>query len=221
MLLAAGKGVRMGELSEHTPKPLIKTNKGMCLIEHHLYALAKAGYEDIVINVSHHAEQIKQALGNGSKYNVNIQYSEESEPMETGGGVFQALPLLGDEPFVIISSDVWTDYPIEKLPKKLEELAYIVLVDNPDHHPLGDFCLLDGNIIESAACKLTYSGIGVISPKLFQGCKPVKFSLASLLVKAMQDHQVSGEHYHGTLINVNTPEFLDLLHETCKDTPSE
>lgn len=208
MILAAGRGERMLPLTLHTPKPLLIAG-GRRLIEYHLDALVQAGITDIIINHARLGKQIEAALGDGSRYGASIHYSPEGEqPLETGGGIFNALPLLGSMPFVVINADVWSDYPYARLPREPDGLAHLVLVDNPPHHSTGDFALRDNHVLNDGAQKLTYSGIGVYHPELFDGCMAGAFPLAPLLRTAMQNGQVSGEHYSGRWMDIGTPERL-------------
>lgn len=208
MILAAGRGERMRPLTEHTPKPLLRAG-GKALIEHQLDSLAAAGVSEVVINLAHLGEQIPAALGDGHAFGLRIVYSREGDtPLETGGGIQRALPLLGAEPFLVINGDVWTDYPLQCLcPPSLSPmgLAHLVLVDNPSHHPQGDFALSGGSLhLDGDSC-LTYSGIGVYRPELFAGVRPGAFPLAPLLREAMRAGQVSGEHYRGAWMDIGTP----------------
>lgn len=205
MILAAGRGQRMRPLTDEIPKPLLKIGE-KTLIEYHLYALAKAGFKEIIVNIAFHPQQFLKLLGDGSRYGVHIHYSmePENEPLDTGGGIFQALPLLGSEPFLVISADLWTRYPLEKLPQTLAGLAHIVLVSNPDHNPQGDFCLVDGKVIVEGKDKLNFGGIGIYHPKLFAECQPGKFSYVPLLIDAMAKKLVTGEHYQGIWYNIGT-----------------
>ncbi|MDR9752035.1 nucleotidyltransferase family protein [Pseudomonas sp. SZMC_28357] len=209
MILAAGKGERMRPLTLTTPKPLVRA-AGVPLIEYHLKALASAGFTEIVINHSWLGQQIEDYLGDGSRFGVSIAYSPEGEPLETGGGIFRALPLLGDDAFVVVNGDVWTDYDFSALRQPLVGQAHLVLADNPAHHPNGDFNLIAGQVQDagSAADTLTYSGIAVLHPVLFNGCADGAFKLAPLLRKAIADGQVSGEHWRGHWIDVGTHERL-------------
>lgn len=209
MILAAGKGERMRPLTLHTPKPLVPA-AGKPLIEYHLEALARAGVTEVVINHAWLGQQIEDHLGDGSRFGLRIRYSPEGEPLETGGGIFKALPLLGDAPFLLVNGDVWTDYDFSALNAPLVGLAHLVLVDNPGHHGRGDFRLTDGQVSDGddAPGTLTFSGISVLSPALFEGCLPGAFKLAPLLRKAMAAGQVSGEHYRGHWIDVGTLERL-------------
>ena len=171
MLLAAGRGERMRPLTDHTPKPLLRVG-GQTLIGHHLDALARAGFRELVINHAHLGAQLVAALGDGSEYGVHIEYSPEPPgALETGGGIFNALPLLGTGPFAVINADIWTDFDFAVLPRKPEGLAHLVLVDNPVHHPQGDFALCNGHVSADGMPRLTFSGIGVYSPALFDGCQ--------------------------------------------------
>ncbi|WP_085716525.1 N-acetylmuramate alpha-1-phosphate uridylyltransferase MurU [Pseudomonas sp. B28(2017)] len=209
MILAAGKGERMRPLTLTTPKPLVRAG-GVPLIEYHLRALAAAGFTDIVINHAWLGQQIEDFLGDGSRYGVSIQYSAEGEPLETGGGIFRALPLLGDEAFVVVNGDIWTDYDFSVLHQPINGLAHLVLVSNPPHHPAGDFCLVESLVRDGQpeAATLTYSGIAVLHPQLFDGCSAGAFKLAPLLRKAMADGQVTGEQLKGHWVDVGTHERL-------------
>ncbi|BFT59912.1 N-acetylmuramate alpha-1-phosphate uridylyltransferase MurU [Pseudomonas moorei] len=209
MILAAGKGERMRPLTLTTPKPLIRAG-GVPLIEYHLRALASAGFTEIVINHAWLGQQIEDYLGDGSRYGVHIQYSPEGEPLETGGGIFRALPLLGDEAFVVVNGDIWTDYDFSVLHQPIAGLAHLVLANNPDHHPAGDFQLIDGQVRDAQpdVATLTYSGIAVLHPQLFEGCSAGAFKLAPLLRTAMANGQVSGERLNGQWVDVGTHERL-------------
>ncbi|MNM54341.1 D-glycero-alpha-D-manno-heptose 1-phosphate guanylyltransferase [compost metagenome] len=209
MILAAGKGERMRPLTLTTPKPLVRAG-GVPLIEYHLRALAAAGFTDIVINHAWLGQQIEDYLGDGSRYGVSIQYSAEGEPLETGGGIFHALPLLGDEAFVVVNGDIWTDYDFSVLHQPINGLAHLVLVSNPPHHPAGDFSLVETRVLDGqpGAGTLTYSGIAVLHPQLFDGCTEGAFKLAPLLRKAMADGQVTGEQLRGHWVDVGTHERL-------------
>lgn len=209
MILAAGKGERMRPLTLHTPKPLVRAG-GVPLIEYHLQALRRAGFEEIVINHAWLGQQIEDHLGDGQQFGLSIRYSPEGEPLETGGGIYRALPLLGDEPFLIVNGDVWTDYDFTGLRQPLAGLAHLVLIDNPTHNPGGDFCLAEGRVSDgdATATRLTYSGIAVLDPQLFAGCSEGAFKLAPLLREAMSRGQVTGEHFEGRWIDVGTHERL-------------
>ena len=209
MILAAGKGERLRPLTLHTPKPLVKA-AGVPLIEYHVRALVAAGFTELVINHAWLGQQIEDYLGDGSRFGAHIVYSPEGEPLETGGGIFKALPLLGSEPFVVVNGDIFTNYAFAGLRRPLAGLAHLVLVDNPAHHPHGDFVLAMGQVrdAESLGEHLTYSGIAVLHPRLFAACQPGAFKLAPLLRSAMQQGQVSGERHAGCWIDVGTHERL-------------
>jgi MurNAc alpha-1-phosphate uridylyltransferase len=183
------------------------------LIEYAIFSLKRAGINEIVINISYHAEQIKSVLGNGKRYGVHFAYSEEEQRLETGGGILQALPLLGKEPFIVLSCDVITDYPLCQLPRCPDGLAHLVMVNNPAYHPDGDFGLCDGRLDMNAKPALTFGNISVIHPELFAGCEPGHFRLTKLLIPAVLNRQMTGEHYQGTWHNVGTPDDLNRARE--------
>ncbi len=218
MLLAAGLGTRMRPLTDHTPKPLLPI-AGKPLLAWHLERLADAGFVDVVVNCAWLGEQIEAFVGDGSKYGLRISISREEQPLETGGGIFRALPLLGSQPFAVINSDVWTDYPLQQLLMRPVERAFLVLIDNPEHNLRGDFVLSENGLVTEAGLAtqtgslasspmLTFAGISVLHPQLFDGCSGDIFPLAPLLRRAMSQQLVSGEHYRGEWIDVGTPERL-------------
>jgi len=224
MILAAGRGERMRPLTDHTPKPLLRAG-GKPLIVHHIERLAAAGLRDIVINHAHLGGQIEAALGDGSVFGVHIRYSPEGQALETGGGIFRALPLLGPDPFLVVNGDVWTDIDFATLSLGAGDLAHLVLVGNPPHHPKGDFALRNERVLAETldgAPRLTFSGIGVYRPELFAGCTPGAFPLAPLLRTAMARGLVAGTHHRGTWIDIGTPERLAELDRmlTAWPTPS-
>lgn len=205
MILAAGLGTRMRPLTDHCPKPLLEAG-GKPLIVHHLERLRAAGITEVVINVSYRAQQIIAALGDGSAHGVSIAWSREEAPLETGGGIRQALPLLGDAPFLLINGDIWCDLAPSTLPAPGDDLAHLVLVDNPDHHPDGDFHLdARGRVRATGEPRLTFAGVSVIDPALVAGERPGAFALAPLLRRAMADGRVGGTHHRGAWIDVGTP----------------
>ena len=210
MILAAGRGERMRPLTDHTPKPLLEAG-GRPLIGHHLAALARAGVREAVVNHAHLGAQIEQALGDGAAYGLRIRYSPEEVALETGGGIFRALPLLGPDPFIVVNGDVWTDFDPARLRLADADLAHLVLVDNPAHHPAGDFVLAGDRVREDGGPRLTFSGVGVYRPALFDGCAPGRFPLAPLLRAAIAVGRVSGEHHRGRWVDVGTPERLAAL----------
>jgi MurNAc alpha-1-phosphate uridylyltransferase len=210
MILAAGRGERMRPLTDTKPKALLSVGSRP-LIEWHLDKLAHAGFTQVVVNHAHLGSMLEAEFGNGSRYGLGIRYSAEREALETAGGIAHALPLLGAEPFLVINADVYCDYDFAALGNLSlgDRLAHLVLVDNPAQHPGGDFALDAGQVRESGARKLTYSGIGVYAPRLFGGIPPgAKAPLAPLLRKAMAAGRVSGEHYRGRWYDIGTPERL-------------
>jgi MurNAc alpha-1-phosphate uridylyltransferase len=208
MILAAGRGERMRPLSDTVPKPLLEAG-GKPLIVHLIEGLARHGLRDLVINHSHLGEKISAYLDDGGRYGVRIVYSHEAGGgLETGGGIFKALSLIDTDPFMVINGDIWTDFPFDRLPARLDGLAHLVLVDNPPQHPQGDFVLREGKLLVEGAPRLTFSGIGVYARALFAECRPGKFPLAPLLRAAMARGLVSGEHYTGRWRDVGTPQRL-------------
>ncbi len=215
MILAAGRGERMKPLTDVHPKPLLPVG-GKPLIEWHLESLARAGFRDIVINTAWLGEQIPAHLGDGSRWGVHIAYSHEGWPaLETGGGIFNALSLLGDEPFLVVNGDVWTDWCVQRpqLPTQWrnDTLAHLVLVPNPAHNIKGDFGLLAHQVVQTAERTFTFSGIGFYHPRLFANCQPGAFKLAPLLFAAAAAGLVTGELYTGRWHDIGTPERLTLL----------
>jgi len=217
MILAAGRGERMRPLTDHTPKPLLPAG-GKPLIVWHIERLAREGITDLVINHAHLGAQIESALGDGSQFGVNIRYSPEASALETAGGIAYALPLLGDEPFAVINGDIYCDYDFAQLPARAEQMQYtgdaihLVLVDNPSHHPHGDFGLLDGRVV--AQPQWTFSGIGLYQPALFSPItRGSKAPLAPLLRAQIALGKVCGEHHRGEWIDVGTPQRLAELDQ--------
>jgi len=210
MILAAGHGERMRPLTDHMPKPLLEVG-GKPLIVHHVERLVAAGLRRIVINHAHLGHRIEAALGDGSRWGAEIRYSPEDEALETGGGIFKALPLLGRGPFLVVNGDIWTDLEFARLRLADGLLAHLVLVDNPPHHPAGDFALADGRLSTQGRPRHTYSGIGIYHPDLFCDCSGGAFPLAPLLRAAMERGMVSGEHYPDRWLDIGTPERLHAL----------
>ena len=211
MILAAGKGERMRPLTDHTPKPLLQVG-GKPLIVWHLERLAAAGFKDVVINHAHLGEQIEVALGDGSQWGVHIQYSPEKVALETAGGIANAMPLLGNAPFLVVNGDVFTDIDFGTLKLATPNLAHLVMVNNPPQHIAGDFTLCNGKLSVDGADKLTFSGVGIYQPSLFAEVKrgePAK--LAPLLKAAMTQGLVSGSHHEGAWHDIGTPERLQAL----------
>jgi len=212
MLLAAGRGERLRPITDTVPKPLVAV-AGKPLIVYHLEALAGAGIRDVVINLSWLGEKIRAALGDGSRYGVRISYSEEGPvPLETGGGIHRALPLLGPDPFLVVNADVWTDVDFSRV-LTLEEgvEARLLLAPNPPHHPRGDFGLEGDFVVEREADRFTYTGLGVYRPELFAGCAPGRFPLLPLLKRAIAARRLRGEVYRGEWLDIGSPERLAWL----------
>ncbi|AMK75703.1 MULTISPECIES: N-acetylmuramate alpha-1-phosphate uridylyltransferase MurU [Methylomonas] len=214
MILAAGRGERMRPLTDHTPKPLLKA-AGKTLIEYALENLAAAGFSEIVINIAHLGNQIKDYCGNGERWNVSIAYSDEGDTaLETAGGIVKALPLLGDKPFLVLNADIVCDYPLANLRAKAIDLAHLVMINNPSHHPEGDFSLnTSGLLSEQGSDKLTFSGIGVYHPKLFENIPATPLKLKPVLNRGMQLQRISGEKFSGLWMDIGTPERLRTLAE--------
>jgi N-acetyl-alpha-D-muramate 1-phosphate uridylyltransferase len=213
MILAAGRGERMRPLTDHTPKPLLPV-AGKTLIEHTIKQLVAAGFNDIIINHAHLGQQIEQHLGSGQQYGATIHYSPEGEQgLETAGGIINALPLLGDAVFLVVNGDVATDFPFAELKNRTVDLAHLVLVDNPAHHPQGDFGLDDaGKVTEKDAEKFTFSGIGLYRPELFSNIPAGSSKLGPLLRQAMPSQRVSGQKFAGFWMDIGTPERLQELN---------
>jgi len=206
MILAAGLGTRMRPLTDHCPKPLLPV-AGKPLIVHHLEHLAAAGIHDIVINVSYRAQQIIDALGDGERYGVSLTFSIEETPLETAGGLRQALPLLGEAPFILLNGDVWTDFSLERLELADGDLASLVMVDTTDFHQHGDFHLdAQDRLHAEGEPRLIYAGLGVVNPELIADLpKGEAIKLAPLLIDTMQAGRVGGWHHRGDWVDVGTP----------------
>jgi len=213
MILAAGRGKRMRPLTDQCPKPLLAV-AGRPLIEHQIEALVRDGWRELVINLGWLGEQIRAALGDGARLGASIQYSEEGWPaLETGGGIRQALPLLGDAPFLVVNGDVFCDAPMDGLALAEGDLATLLLVDNPGHNPEGDFALEAGRVRERGGARLTFSGVGLYHPALFADAPEGEWPLAPRLREAVRAGQVGGIHHSGFWLDVGTPERLAALEQ--------
>ncbi|MEW8029506.1 MAG: N-acetylmuramate alpha-1-phosphate uridylyltransferase MurU [Candidatus Thiodiazotropha sp.] len=212
MILAAGRGERMRPLTDKLPKPLLPV-AGKPLIVRHIERLADAGFNELVINHAHFGEMIEAQLGDGSAWGVEIRYSSESVALETGGGIYHALPLLGERPFLAVNGDVWCDLDFSRLSLEQADVAHLVLVPNPGHHPQGDFQLVEGRVNRGGERRLTFSGIGVYDPRLFTSCRSEAFPLAPLLREAMDRGLVSGECFSGLWMDIGTPQRLAQLEQ--------
>lgn len=218
LILAAGLGERMRPLTTHTPKPLLEVN-GKPLIVHHIEKLVAADVRYIVINTSHLAEQFPETLGDGSRWGVRIRYSYEGPtPLETGGGMHKALPLLGPEPFIVVSADIWSDIDYAALPREPSGVAHLMMVGNPDFHPKGDFALADGRLYEgdgpAGAQRLTFGNVGVYRREIVEDEVAGRFKLLPMYQRAIAAGRLSGEKYSGFWRNVGTPAQLDELRDS-------
>ena len=225
MILAAGLGNRMRPLTLHTPKPLLEVG-GKPLIVWHIEKLAAIGVNEVVINTAWLGEKLAQALGDGSQFGVKILWSHEGEGLETAGGIINALPLLGDEPFILVNGDVWTTMDFAPLlnVELGENLAHLVLVQNPEQHPNGDFTLADGKAYtfdqQISGENLTFSGVSVIHPKMFAGLEAGKRPLAPLLKAAMLENKIAASKLTGIWVDVGTPERLNALDSMIREGKS-
>jgi len=215
MILAAGRGERLRPLTDTLPKPLFDIN-GKSLIERHLERLAQAGFREVVINLAHLGDLIRETLGDGSNWGLNIHYSPEPPgALDTGGGIQQALPLLGEAPFAIINGDIFCDYPLARLRAIKCDHAHLVLVRNPAHNPKGDFALQGGHVlpISNAEGQATYtfSGISVYNPRFFAAAPGGRFSVVPMLYTAAAEKHVTGEIYRGSWHDIGTLERLEAL----------
>jgi MurNAc alpha-1-phosphate uridylyltransferase len=218
LILAAGLGERMRPLTEHTPKPLLEVN-GKPLIVHHIEKLAAADVRYIVVNTSHLADRFPETLGDGSRWGVRLRYSYEGPvPLETGGGMLKALPLLGQEPFIVVSADIWSDIDYGALPREPRGMAHLVMVPNPDFHPHGDFALADdGKLHEGdgpgGAQRLTFGNVGVYRREIVEGEPSGRFKLLPMYRRAIAAGNLTGERHDGFWRNVGTPAQLDELRQ--------
>jgi len=211
MILAAGRGERLRPLTDHTPKPLVPIGTEP-LIVHQIRWLAAAGIRDIVINLHHLGEQIEQRLGDGNALGVTIRYSHEPTLLDTGGGIVQALPLLGAAPFVVLNGDIWTDYPFSRLTRILGgDLAHLVLTETPANRSEGDFGLLGDRVTRGAGRPYTYCGMALITPALFDAAPPAPFSLRLLFFDAIMRGRIGGELWSGHWTDIGTPDQLDAV----------
>lgn len=217
MVLAAGRGERMRPLTDDRPKPLLEVG-GLPLIGWHLNAIARAGLESVVINLGWLGEQIRECVGDGDSYGLRVTYTEEGyPPLETGGGIFNALPLFGAHPFLVINGDVWCEVGLGNLYCPPDSLAHLILVPNPDHNADGDFCLEGRTVLGHGRGAVTFSGIGIYRAALFADCHPGRFALAPVLEAAIASGRVTGELYTGLWIDVGDPARLEGLRRILRD----
>ena len=211
MVMAAGRGERMRPITDKLPKPLVPV-AGKPLIVYHLERLAAAGVRDVVVNLSWLGDQIRAALGDGREYRLTISYSQEpAEPLETGGGIFKALPLLGPGPFLVVNGDTWSDIDYSRLALEDGANGRIVLVPNPTHNLRGDFGVDGDVVVDRETDRFTYSGVGVYRPEFFDGCSPGRFPMLPLLKRAIAARVLRGEVHLGEWCDVGTPERLATL----------
>ena len=219
MLLAAGRGDRLRPITDSTPKPLVDV-RGKALIEHHLDKLRDTGFETVVINLGWLGGQILERIGSGQKYGLQVVYSPEGDDiLETGGGIHRALPMLGDAPFLVVNSDIFTDMPLPALDLPADEQAHLVLVPKPAFRNHGDFDLEKGKVVNSDTPRLTFSGVAVYAPSFFANCEPGRFPLAPMLRAAANRGEVGGSLYEGLWEDVGTVERLEQLNRA-PTTPS-
>ena len=209
IILAAGEGRRMKPLTDTRPKPLIKVAK-KSLLERHIEGLAGAGFTEIVVNASYFASQIVDFCDDRQFGDARVTVVVEETPLETAGGIVNALPLLGERPFVVVNGDVYTDFPLARLQAfdLQDDLAHLVMAPNPEHHPAGDFVLKNGRLLAGGQPRVTYAGLSVMSPQLFEGMKPGKSALRPLLDTAIIEARLSGQLWSGLWSDVGTPERL-------------
>lgn len=220
MILAAGRGERLRPLTDTNPKPLIPIlDKPLLQIQ--IENLKAAGFREIVINVSYLGQKIIDYFQHGQKIGVSITYSVEENRLESGGGIVKALPLLGDEPFLLVNADVLTNYPFAQLKSIPCEHAHIVLVNNPEHNPQGDFCLSNRTVLQAGEQMLTYSGIALCNPSIFNSLKVGKFPLRIIFDQLIKAKKITGEHYHGKWFDVGTIDRLKLAEQWVKQNSLE
>ena len=218
MILAAGRGERMRPLTDTLPKPLLEVD-GKALIVWHIQKLLACGFKDIVINIAHLGYKIPDLLGDGSKYGVNISYSDEQESgaLESAGGIKKALPLLGEEVFLVVNGDIFCDYDFDSSFDLKNNLAHLILVENPEHNSNGDFGLDGALVLNESKEKYTFSGIGYYNPKLFKNLEIGKSALAPLLRAEIKNKKITGELYHGDWYDIGTPQRLNDINKKMKN----
>lgn len=213
MILAAGRGERLRPLTDNLPKALVEV-RGRSLLERHLDRLGDADVEDVVINLGWQGKQIQERVGSGSGYGLNIAYSDEGQKiLETGGGIHNALHLLGDDPFLVINADIYTDMPVPNVVLKESAVGHLMLVPTPDYRDAGDFDLVDGLLRNTVSPLLTYSGVAVYRPTFFDECRAGRFSIVPMLREAAVGGRLQGSLYEGLWADVGTAERLAALHE--------
>ena len=212
MIMAAGRGERLKPVTDSLPKALVEAGD-TTLLERHLQRLALAGFRKCVINLGHLGEQIRERVGDGSRWNLQVQYSDEGDDLLETGGIAKALPLLGDAAFAVVNADIWSDFDFARLRNTKCDFAHLVMVDNPAHNPEGDFELYSGLVRTGSTKKLTFSGIAVYHPRLFSEIPVRKFPLVPLLTQVMDTHYVTGEYFAGFWLDIGTEERLKSLRQ--------
>jgi len=213
MILAAGRGERLRPLTDNLPKALVEV-RGRSLLERHLDRLGDADVEDVVINLGWQGKQIQERVGSGSRYGLKIAYSDEGQTiLETGGGIHNALHLLGDDPFLVVNADIYTDMPVPNVVLRENAVGHLVLVATPEYRDAGDFDLVDGLLRNTVSPSLTYSGVAVYRPEFFDECSAGRFSIVPMLREATDAGRLQGSLYEGLWADVGTPERLAALHE--------
>jgi len=212
MILAAGRGERLRPLTDSAPKALAEV-RGRSLLERHLQAMSDAGIETVVINLGWLGEQIAERIGSGSNYGLNVIYSPEDDGiLETGGGIHRALPMLGNEPFLVVNADIFTDMPMPNTDFDEQTLGKLILVPTPTHKAHGDFDVVDGRLRNAAEPQLTFSGVAIYRPEFFANCEAGRFSVAPMLRAAADANQMAASEYSGTWVDVGTIERLEALN---------
>ena len=214
MILAAGRGKRLWQITESIPKPLVEV-RGQSLIERHLHNFYAAGITEVVINLGWLGDKIVERIGTGSQYGVSVTYSQEGdELLETGGGIFKALHLLGDDPFLVVNADIYTDLPVGDLSLADDALGHLVLVPTPDYRDSGDFDLVDGLVRNGDTPELTYGGVSMYRPEFFENCEPGRFSIVPIMRSAADAGRMQGSLYEGLWADVGTQERLAALRNS-------
>lgn len=211
MILAAGRGERLRPLTDTVPKSLVEV-RGQSLLGRHLRNLHDGGVEEVVINLGWLGDRIRRRVGDGARYGLRVEYSDEGDNvLETGGGIHKALPLLGDEPFLVVNADIFTAMPIPEIDLKNNDLGHLVLVPSPPYRASGDFTLEDGHIRNGESPTLTFSGVAMYRPELFEDCEAGRFSIVPLLRRAADAGRLQGSLYEGDWADIGTPERLAAL----------
>lgn len=212
MILAAGRGERLRPLTESVPKALAEV-RGQSLLERHLQAMQDASIETVVINLGWLGEQIAERVASGADYGLNVIYSPEDDGiLETGGGIHRALPMLGNEPFLVVNADIFTDMPMPIADFDEQTLGKLILVPTPAHKAHGDFGIVDGRLRNGEQPQLTFSGVAIYRPEFFSNCEAGRFSVAPMLRAAASANQLAASEYSGTWVDVGTIERLEALN---------